>query len=161
MLNISIKQKRSRMSGFFHLPDLHFGTGLLQLKPPIGFQDSFFQENIDCEFNIFPVLWSIWKKIQIKPSVWSERECGRGWCQVVATCLVAIHTHLWELSSTLLLSSDIHQQQKKMIEIWIKEESKCNVRPNDALDLHSLYEHIPDDSGWILPTTWVRRWRWD
>ena len=53
-----------------------------------------------------------------------------GWCQGGSTwLLVAAQAHLWELSSTLLFSLDIHQQQKKMIKIWIKEESKCNVRP--------------------------------
>jgi len=44
MLNIS---KRSERSGVrvFHLPDASFKTMLQQLKPPIGFQDSFFQED--------------------------------------------------------------------------------------------------------------------
>ena len=72
---------------------------------------------------------SVEEKVQIKSKCLESRECGRGWCQVVATCLVAARAHMWELSSTLLFSLDIHQQQKKMIKIWIKEESKCNVRP--------------------------------
>ena len=103
----------------------------------------------------FPILWTFWKKTQIKQSVWSEKNVGESdWCQGMSTWrrLVAIHTHLWEISSTLLLSST--STNNKMI----REESKRMWGLNGWICVRRT-ELIPFYSGWILPGVW--RWHWD
>ena len=65
---------------------LYFKTRLLQLKSTNWLQDSSSNKIIYCEYKIFSNLMDFWEKIQIKQSVWSEKNVGGSdWCQGVAT----------------------------------------------------------------------------
>ena len=105
--------------------------GSCSSNPPIGYKIVPPRRSYILNPRSFPILWTFWEKIQIKQSVWSEKNVGGSdWCQGAASWRRLIHAPVW---ASIYPSSlfNIHQQQKnfsKMIEkeskwTWHREET--------------------------------------